>query len=105
MFSYGLIDVPRTKLKHPLALEGTASLVRERNIDIRTFLGVALTTHSMHRRSGVKVLQKRLAKPLEAFRTKAVNGKWFVERSDHRLRGVSGSGEEFFGGGSQHPSK
>jgi hypothetical protein len=97
MCSNGLIDVARTKLKHPLALEGMASPIWERDIDIRALLGVALAADGMHRCVGINVLQNRLGKPLEAFRAKAVNGKWLVERSDRGRRGVSSGGEEYFG--------
>src|SRR5712671_3621373 len=97
MCGNGVVNIARPKLQYPFTLEAVARSVRERHINIRSLLGVAWATDGVHLCVSMEVLQGRLAKPLKAFRTKAVNGKRFVERHDGRLGRISGSGEQGLG--------
>ena len=100
MVSYSFIDIARTKLMYPLALEGLAGSVGKCHFDVRAFLGVALATDGVHEGMRIEVFQKRLAKPLEAFWIKTIDGERLVKRNDRRLGGISSRGKELSGSGS-----
>src|SRR5260370_38187076 len=73
------------------------------HVDVRAQLRMSLASDRVNACSGIKLLQKRLAKALEAFWAQSVNGERLVERDYCFPRGVAGSGKKLMGVVPVHP--
>ena len=105
MCSDSFLHIAGPELIYSLTLKRIACTVIEHHVNIGTLLSVSLPANGMNGGIREKLFQKRLTKPLEAFRAEPVHGKRLIEGRDGFFLRVASSNQQFVGGNSQYPRK